>query len=84
MPISLTSIPCKMLEHIILHYLNATVDNILHNRQHGFWKEMSCDTQLYSMYHDIAKAHDQSQDTHAIVLDFQKKHLTKSPIPYCY
>lgn len=71
-PISLTSIPCKMLEHIILHYLNATLDNILHNRQHGFRKGMSCDTQLCSTYHDIAKAHDQSQDTHAIVLDFKK------------
>ena len=35
-PISLTSIPCKILEHIVLHHLNEKLDCILHNRQHGF------------------------------------------------
>ena len=54
-PISLTSIPCKMLEHIVLNYLNKTLDVILHNRQHGFRKGLSCDTQLCSTYHDLAK-----------------------------
>ena len=31
-PISLTSIPCKLMEHIILHYVNQSLDNFLHNR----------------------------------------------------
>ena len=71
-PISLTSIPCKMLEHIVLHYLNKTLDAVLHNRQHGFRKRLSCDTQLCSTYHDLAKAHHQSLTTYAVVLDFKK------------
>ena len=71
-PISLTSIPCKMLEHIVLNYLNKTLDVVLHNRQHGFRKGLSCDTQLCSTYHDLAKAHNESLTTHAVVLDFKK------------
>ena len=71
-PISLTSIPCKMLEHIVLHYLNKTLDAVLHNRQHGFRKGLSCDTQLCSTYNDLAKAHDESLTTHVVVLDFKK------------
>ena len=61
-----------MLEHIVLHYLNKTLDAVLHNRQHGFRKGLSCDTQLCSTYNDLAKAHDESLTTHAVVLDFKK------------
>ena len=32
-PISLTSIPCKMIEHILLHHLNEILDNVLHHGQ---------------------------------------------------
>ena len=60
---------CKMLEHIVVHYLNKT---LLHNRQHGSRKGLSCDTQLCSTYNDLAKAHDESLTTHAVVLDFKK------------
>ena len=60
-PISLTSIPCKILEHIVLHYLNKTLDAVIHNRQHGFCKGLSFDTQLCSTYHDLA------DDTHVAV-----------------
>ena len=35
-PISFASIPCKILEHIVLRNLLAKVDKHLHNRQHGF------------------------------------------------
>jgi hypothetical protein len=45
-PISLTCIPCKMLEHIVLHYLNKTLESILYNRQHVFRKGLGCETQL--------------------------------------
>ena len=82
-PISLTSVPCKMLEHIVLHYLNKTLDTVLHYRQHVFCKGMSCDTQLCSTYHDLAKTHDESLSMHAIVLDF-KKASRKSLTPSCF
>ena len=71
-PISLTSIPCKMLEHIVLHYLNKKLDSILHNRQHGFRKGLSCETQLCATYHDLVKAAEDSSTTHAVILDFKK------------
>ena len=48
-PVSLTSITCKLLEHIlasnILRYLE---DIILYELQHGFRKCKSCETQLIS------------------------------------
>jgi hypothetical protein len=71
-PISLTSIPCKLLEHIVLHFLNEKLDNILHNRQHGFRKGMSCETQLCATFHDLAKTVESSKTTHALILDFKK------------
>ena len=71
-PISLTSIPCKMMEHIILHYLNQKLNGYLHNRQHGFRRGMSCETQLCATYHDLAKIAESSKTTHAVVLDFKK------------
>jgi len=71
-PISLTSIPCKMLEHIILHCLNKTLNSILVNRQHGFRRGLSCDTQLCATFHNLARAADNSSTTHAVTLDFKK------------
>ena len=75
-PISLTSIPCKILEHIVLHYLNETLDTVLYNRQHGFRSGLGCETQLCATYHDIAKAVDKRSVVHGVILDFQK-HLTR-------
>ena len=71
-PILLTSIPCKIMEHIILHYLNEALDKILHHWQHGFRKWFSCETQLWSTYHDTVKATQNSSTTHAVILDFRK------------
>ena len=71
-PISLTSIPCKILEHIVLHHLNKKLDVFLHHRQHGFRKGMSCETQLCATYHDLAKSMEQNKVTHALILDFKK------------
>jgi len=61
-----------MMEHAVFHYLNEKLDKILHNRQHGFCKGMSYETQLCATYHDIAKSVESSYTTHAIILDFKK------------
>ena len=47
-PVSLTSITCKLLEHIIHSSIMDHMDthNILNNAQHGFRQGRSCETQL--------------------------------------
>ncbi|KAK7105978.1 hypothetical protein V1264_017286 [Littorina saxatilis] len=56
-PVSLTSIVCKILEHIINSNIMNHLDRlkILTDAQHGFRKSRSCETQLIVTVHDIAK-----------------------------
>ena len=71
-PISLTSIPCKLLEHIVLRNLLEKIDSWLHNRQHGFRKGLSCETQICATLHEIMGATDKKSSVHAAVLDLSK------------
>lgn len=73
-PISLTSIPGKIMERIIR---NALVDHMNSNaffnkNQHGFTKGKSCVTQLLEFMEDITAAIDQGKDVDVIYLDFAK------------
>ena len=47
-PVSLTCVPCKLLEHILCSNIMAHLDgyNLLSDRQHAFRKGHSCETQL--------------------------------------
>ena len=50
-PTSLTSVPCKIMEHINFHEMMSHLDSnqVLVNYQlHGFRKKLSCETQLIS------------------------------------
>lgn len=73
-PISLTSVPCKILEHIlyshIIHHLNT--HNILTDSQHGFRTRRSCETQLIVTIDNILKEMDQSNQVDTAILDFSK------------
>ena len=73
-PISLTSITCKMLEHIVTHSIMLHLDNnhILNDAQHGFRKRRSCETQLIQIVNDLALNIDNKIQTDIILLDFQK------------
>ena len=71
-PISLTCLSCKMLEHIMLHYLNMYLDKVLYNNQHGFRKSLSCNTQLLNTVHVIQKFIDQGSCVQTVALDFSK------------
>ena len=53
-PVSLTSIPCKLLERIIAGHL--VKNNILTKKQHGFMKGRSCTTNLME-YIDLLTNH---------------------------
>ena len=73
-PISLTSVCCKTLEHIICkHTLNHLEKNkIISPLQHGFRNGHSCESQLILTMHDIMQNFDSKQQTDLVILDFSK------------
>ena len=73
-PVSLTSIACKVLEHIISSTIRAHLDNhnILNKFQHGFRKHHSCETQLLETLDDLSNGIDQKQQIDCLILDFSK------------
>ena len=73
-PVSLTSISCKILEHIIFSQVMGHYDthNILTNCQHGFHRGRSCESQLIITANDFAKALDDRNQVDSIILDFAK------------
>ena len=55
-PISLTSLSCKLLEHVVHSNVMRHFDNlqVLDDGKHGFRKRRSCITQLISTLADFA------------------------------
>ena len=72
-PISLTSIPCKILEHLIYSsvYKHLETNCILSDAQHGFRKNRSCETQLIITVNELASRLNLEQ-VDVITLDFSK------------
>ena len=72
--ISLTSIVCKMLEHIvhsqIMHHLD--VHNLLTDSQFGFRRKRSCESQLLITVNDLAVGLRDREQVDAVLLDFSK------------
>ena len=68
-PISLTSITCKLIEHIIhstiMDYLDA--NRILTDYQHGFRQRRSCESQLIETVRDIADSLEHSGQIDAVL-----------------
>jgi len=73
-PVSLTSISCKLMEHIIVSHTMRHLEqhNILHGCQHGFRAKRSCDTQLLTLAHELAASLNKRVQTDMKVLDFSK------------
>lgn len=73
-PISLTSIPCKLLEHIIYSHLVAFLNSksFFTPAQHGFRKLFSCESQLLTLTHNLHVALDRSSAVDCVFLDFSK------------
>ena len=71
-PISLASVLCKLLEHIIHSHIMIHFDthNILSDTQHGFRKHRSTETQLTGTIHDLAQTRDEGGRMDCIFLDF--------------
>ena len=73
-PVSLTSITCKILEHIVHSNIVDHFDKnkILTNAQHGFRKKPSCESQLIVTIHEIASKLEKGSQVDIILLDFAK------------
>ena len=73
-PVSLTSISCKLLEHIICKHLLTHFENhnILSSLNHGFRSGFSCETQLLVTVDDLMKSFDRGKQTDVVILDFSK------------
>ena len=72
--ISLTSIPCKILEHIISTSIHKHLEsnNILTDRQHGFRYRRSCETSLLTTINDLTSTLEKTHQIDLILLDFSK------------
>ena len=73
-PVSLTCVPCKLLEHIVCSNIMAHLDEykLLSDRQHAFRKGHSCKTQLTTVINDWAKILDNRGQVDIFILDFEK------------
>ena len=72
--VSLTCIPCKLLEHIVCSNIMSHLDHhkLLSDRQHAFRKSHSCETQLATVIDDWAKILDNQGQVDTFILDFEK------------
>ena len=73
-PVSLTSLCCKLLEHVIVSKTVKHLErcNNLNDCQHGFRAKRSCETQILTLYHELASSLDKNVQTDMIILDFSK------------
>ena len=80
-PLSLTSVPCKIMEHVIFKHIMNHLDkhNILVDFQHDIRNKRSCESQLVITTEDIARNLDNNQQVDMLILDFSKAFDT---VPY--
>ena len=73
-PISLTSVSCKTLEHIIFTHIISHLEsqNILTHLNHGFRAGYSTETQLITTIHDLLTSFDSGKQIDLAILDFSK------------
>ena len=73
-PVSLTSIPCKLLEHVIYSNVMSHLEKYeyLNDKQHGFRSSRSCESQLALTVNDLAKILDDKGQVDIIIMDFSK------------
>ena len=78
--VSLTCVPCKLLEHIVCSNIMSHLDEhkLLSDRQHAFRKSHSCEAQLATVTDDWAKILNNQGQVDTFILDFEKARLQRS------
>ena len=73
-PVSLTSLCCKVQEHIITSNVLKHLEKhqVLTDCQHGFRARRSCETQLLTLAHELVYGLDKKHQYDLIILDFSK------------
>ena len=73
-PVSLTSIVCKVMEHILCRHILDHMDRhgLMTTLQHGFRKEHSCETQLLVTIDDLMRSYERKHQVDIGVLDFSR------------
>jgi len=73
-PVSLTSVVCKQMEHIVASYLRQVWDknDWLYEGQRGFRPGYSCESQVITVCQDIAYSLDNGDRIDTIIVDFLK------------
>ncbi|VDI64501.1 Hypothetical predicted protein [Mytilus galloprovincialis] len=73
-PVSLTSVPCKIMEHIILRSIMNYLDNnkLLSQYQYGSRKNHPCQQQVIDTSEDLARIRDNKGQADILILDFSK------------
>ncbi|GAB0179825.1 mitochondrial enolase superfamily member 1 [Grus japonensis] len=79
-PVSLTSIPGKMMEELIVDVVNKHVEEkkVIGSDQHGFTKGKSCLTNLITFYDGMTGWVDEGRAVDVVYLDFSKDFDTVS------
>ena len=76
-PVSLTCVPCKLLEHIVYSNIMVHEYKLLSDRQHACRKRHSCETQLTTVINDWAKILGNGGQVDTFILDFEKAFDTR-------
>jgi len=73
-PVSLTSVVCKQMEHVIASYLRQVWDknDWLYEDQHGFRTGYCCESQVITVCQDIVDSLDKGERIDASIIDFSK------------
>ena len=73
-PVSLTAVCCKLCEHIVAKAITEHLENnnILTDKQHGFRKQRSCESQLILFVDELAKKVCDGNQIDVAVMDFSK------------
>ena len=82
-PVSLTAIPCKIIEHCIVSNIWSHLNkhSIITSKQHGFRRGMSCETLLIEATYDWTNILNKGKgQINVILLDFSK---TFDVVPHC-